>query len=140
MMGGRLDRSIDEVSELVTSRPAWMLSGDPSAFNEEQLKEYKEYMAKEAAAIEERLKRKGIMVSAAVCAFCLGWDLIKHESKHASSRCRCVDSNRTSGTTRYMLSNSCIRVKLLATLQKLELLQLMTAWLSKCYRRLSCAL
>jgi hypothetical protein len=42
-----------------------MVSGDPSTFNEEQLKEYKEYMAREAAAIEERLKRKGIMVGAA---------------------------------------------------------------------------
>jgi hypothetical protein len=63
MMGGRLERSLDEVSELVTSRPAWMVSGGPSSFSEEQLKEYKEYMAKEAAAIEERLKRKGIMVS-----------------------------------------------------------------------------
>lgn len=58
---------MDEVSELVTSRPAWMVSGDPSSFNEEQLKEYKEYMAKEAAAIEERLKRKGIMVSLVGC-------------------------------------------------------------------------
>lgn len=66
-MGGRLERSVDEVSELVTSRPAWMVSGDPSSFNEEQLKEYKEYMAKEAAAIEERLKRKGIMVSLVGC-------------------------------------------------------------------------
>lgn len=65
MMGGRLERSVDEVSELVTSRPAWMVSGDPSTFNEEQLKEYKEYMAREAAAIEERLKRKGIMVGVA---------------------------------------------------------------------------
>lgn len=67
MMGGRLERSLDEVSELVTSRPAWMVSGDPSSFSEEQLKEYKEYMAKEAAAIEERLKRKGIMVRGLLC-------------------------------------------------------------------------
>lgn len=63
MMGGRLERSVDEVSELVTSRPSWMVSGDPSSFSEEQLKEYKDYMAREAAAIEDRLKRKGIMVS-----------------------------------------------------------------------------
>lgn len=62
MMGGRLESSLDEVSELVTSRPAWMVAGDPSSFSEEQLKEYKEYMAKEAAAIEEHLKRKGITV------------------------------------------------------------------------------
>lgn len=53
---------MDTVSELVTSRPAWMVSGDPASFSEEQLKEYKEDMAKEAAAIEDRLKRKGIMV------------------------------------------------------------------------------
>lgn len=64
MMGGRLERSVDEVSELVTSRPAWMVGGDPSTFNEEQLREYREYSAREAAAIEERLKRKGIMVRA----------------------------------------------------------------------------
>jgi hypothetical protein len=75
MMGGRLERSVDEVSELVTSRPAWMVSGDPSTFSEEQLKGYKEYMAKEAAAIEERLKRKGIMVGPAACVHCLGWGL-----------------------------------------------------------------
>lgn len=61
---------MDEVSELVTSRPAWMVSGDPSTFSEEQLKEYKEYMAREAAAIEERLKRKGIMVGAAARLQC----------------------------------------------------------------------
>jgi hypothetical protein len=66
MMGGRLERSVDEVSELVTSRPSWMLGGDPLTFNEEQLREYREYSAREAAAIEERLKRKGIMVRWAV--------------------------------------------------------------------------
>lgn len=63
MMGGRLERSVDEVAELVTSRPGWMVTSDPSTFTEEQLRQYKEYQAKEAAAIEERLKRKGIMVS-----------------------------------------------------------------------------
>ena len=61
MMGGRLERATDEVAELVASRPAWM-SGDPATFNEEQLREYKEYCAKEQAAIEERLKRKAVMV------------------------------------------------------------------------------
>lgn len=62
MMGGKLERATDEVAELVASRPAWM-SGDPATFNEEQLREYKEYCAKEQAAIEERLKRKAVMVS-----------------------------------------------------------------------------
>lgn len=61
-MGGRLERTVDEVSELVTSRPAWMAADDPATFSQEQLRQYKEYQAKEAAAIEERLKRKGIMV------------------------------------------------------------------------------
>lgn len=64
MMGGRLERAVDEVADLVASRPAWM-AGDPSSFNEEQLRLYKEYAAKEQAAIEERLKRKAVMVSGA---------------------------------------------------------------------------
>lgn len=62
MMGGRLERATDEVADLVASRPAWM-NGDPASFSEEQLREYKEYCAKEQAAIEERLKRKAVMVS-----------------------------------------------------------------------------
>jgi hypothetical protein len=67
MMGGRLERTVDEVSELVTSRPAWMAADDPATFSQEQLRQYKEYQAKEAAAIEERLKRKGIMVRGLLC-------------------------------------------------------------------------
>lgn len=62
MMGGRLERATDEVADLVASRPPWM-NGDPASFSEEQLREYKEYCAKEQAAIEERLKRKAVMVS-----------------------------------------------------------------------------
>lgn len=66
MMGGRLERAVDEVADLVASRPAWM-AGDPSSFTEEQLRLYKEYAAKEQTAIEERLKRKAVMVSGATC-------------------------------------------------------------------------
>lgn len=62
MMGGRLERAVDKVAELVASRPAWM-AGDPSTFSEDQLRLYKEYCAKEQAAIEERLKRRATMVS-----------------------------------------------------------------------------
>lgn len=61
MMGGRLERSGDEVAELVAGRPAWM-AGDPAGFSEEQLRLYKEHAAREAAAIEERMKRKAVMV------------------------------------------------------------------------------
>jgi hypothetical protein len=63
MMGGRLERAVDEVADLVASRPAWM-AGNPAEFNEEQLRLYKEYAAKEQAAIEERMKRKAVMVGA----------------------------------------------------------------------------
>jgi hypothetical protein len=64
MMGGRLERAVDEVADLVASRPAWM-AGNPAEFSEEQLRLYKEYAAKEAAAIEERMKRKAVMVRVA---------------------------------------------------------------------------
>jgi hypothetical protein len=64
MMGGRLERAVDEVADLVASRPAWM-AGNPAEFNEKQLRLYKEYAAKEQAAIEERLKRKAVMVGGA---------------------------------------------------------------------------
>jgi hypothetical protein len=64
MVGGRLERAVDEVADLVASRPAWM-AGNPAEFNEEQLRLYKEYAAKEQAAIEERLKRKSVMVGGA---------------------------------------------------------------------------
>jgi hypothetical protein len=39
-----------------------MCLGCGAEFNEEQLRLYKEYAAKEQAAIEERLKRKAVMV------------------------------------------------------------------------------
>ncbi|KAF6255091.1 hypothetical protein COO60DRAFT_1641805 [Scenedesmus sp. NREL 46B-D3] len=50
MMGGRLERAVDEVADLVASRPAWM-AGNPAEFSEEQLRLYKEYAAKEQAAM-----------------------------------------------------------------------------------------
>jgi hypothetical protein len=62
MMGGHLERVNDEVAELAASRPTWM-NGNPADFSEEQLREYKEHCAKEQAAIEDRLKRKAVMVS-----------------------------------------------------------------------------
>lgn len=97
-MGGKLERATDEVAELVASRPTWM-NGDPAAFNEEQLREYKEYCAKEQAAIEERLKRKAVMVSPCYLQPCVtfpvmlhsnncGHTCLKSNAHHKSTACR----------------------------------------------------
>ncbi|KAI8473608.1 MAG: hypothetical protein J3K34DRAFT_518892 [Monoraphidium minutum] len=60
MMGGALVRAGDEVADLAAARPGWM-NGNPQDFTEEQLREYKEYAAREKAAIEERVKRAAAM-------------------------------------------------------------------------------
>ncbi|GBF90834.1 cilia- and flagella-associated protein [Raphidocelis subcapitata] len=60
MMGGSLVRPSDAVADLAAERPDWM-NGNPQSFTEEQLREYREYQAKEKAAIEERVKRRAAM-------------------------------------------------------------------------------
>lgn len=56
MMGGTLERPDDGMAEFAVERPVW-LDTDPKAWGAEQLKEYKEYEAKQKAATEEMAKK-----------------------------------------------------------------------------------
>jgi hypothetical protein len=57
MMGGSLAGGGDAERELGVA-PSWM-SGDPKSFSEEQLRQWREWQAKEKAYVEERVKRQG---------------------------------------------------------------------------------
>lgn len=61
MMNGTLESQHSEAVVLGLQKPSWMINADPKTFNEEQMREYKEYQAKEKQAAEEKLKRKTIM-------------------------------------------------------------------------------
>lgn len=57
MMGGGLAGGGEAERELGVA-PSWM-SGDPKAFSEEQLRQWREWQAREKAYVEERVKRQG---------------------------------------------------------------------------------
>jgi hypothetical protein len=56
MMGGALERPDDGVTEFTVERPVW-LDTDPKTWSAEQLKEYKEYEARQKVAAEEMAKK-----------------------------------------------------------------------------------
>jgi hypothetical protein len=57
MMDGSLEGH-SEVEREPGAAPAWM-AGDPKTFSEEQLRQWREWQAREKAFVEERVRRQG---------------------------------------------------------------------------------